>query len=121
MPVIQTKPAQTLSGIPGTYKTGVVVPASNLLVVDDVESINNYSIKWIVTIVDTVASKTMVCEILAINKFNTTMSHNVYGIVGDFIAHGVNVQLNLGKIQLVIMNNETHNIEVSIVRIQAVH
>lgn len=121
MPLIITKPAQTLSGIPGTYKTGIVIPASSSSVIDSLPAINNYSVKWIITLIDSVNSKTNTSEILAINKFNTSVSHNSSSRVGDHIAHGINVQLNAGNIELILLNNETNNIMVSVVRIQMVH
>lgn len=121
MPVILTRPVQTLSGIPGTYKTGIVVSASSTTVIDEVVAVNNYSVKWILTIVDNTNTKMTSYEILAVNKFNSTINHNMSGRVGDLIFHGVNVVLNAGNIQLIITNNETNNIEVSLVRMQAVH
>lgn len=121
MSVIQTKPSQTLSGIPGTYKTGIIIPASSTLVVDSVIAANNYSLKWIITLIDNINLKTISYEVMAINKFNNSVSHNTYARVGDYIAHGIDVQLNFGNMQLLILNNESNNISASIVRIQTIH
>lgn len=121
MALISTRPLQTLSGIPGTYKTDIDILSTNSVVVDSVVAVNNYSIKWIVTLVDNINSKTNVFEVLVINKFNTTVSHSVNDKIGDHINHSLVVQLNSGNIELIITNNEANNINVSVVRIQSIH
>lgn len=121
MHIVSTHPVQTLSGIPGTYKTGVIVAANDTAVIDEIVAANNFSIKWILTIVDNTNSKISTYEILAVNKFNLSISHNSSSRVGDLILHGTDVELNSGNIQLILTNNESNDIEISLVRIQTVH
>lgn len=121
MSLITTKPIQTLSGIPGTYKTGILLTPSTPIVIDSLSMNNNYSVKWIVTLIDNINLKTNVFEILAINKFNTSINHSINHKIGDHINHSLNSQLNLGNIELIITNNEINNITCSVIRIQSIH
>ncbi len=121
MPSILTRPAQTLSGIPGTTVSNLTVAPSITSVVDEFIAEHNYSVKWLVTLVDAVAAKMMVYEITGLNRFNTSTSHNMFGVVGDNIPHTIDVQLVIGNMQLILTNNNVNSLTVSIVRIQTIH
>jgi len=121
MPSVLTRPAQTLSGIPGTYLPDITISASSSAVIDSVPAVNNRSLKWIITINDDTNSTITSYEILAVNRFNVDMRHTMYARVGDFIDHGVNVQINAGNIELNIKNNETNIINIHVIRMQTIH
>lgn len=121
MPVVLTKPAQTLSGIPGTYKRGIAVTALSSAIVDSCSLANNYSVKWIVTILDNTNSKTMIYELLALNKFGVSIDYVPYAFMGDDINHDFDVQINAGNIEFTITNNESDDIEINVIRMQLIH
>lgn len=118
---ILTRPVVSPGGIPGTALSNISVGPSATVTIDQVVGANTPSVKWMVTVIDTTNSKTVSYEINALNKFNSSISHNRFGVLGDNIDHTVNVQLSAGNINLNVTNNETTNIAVNVVRIQTTY
>ena len=78
-------------GIPGTILTDIPVLASTTVTVDAIPAAHNLSAKWIITAVDNTNTKMQVSEVLAINKFSTSINATQYGRVGDKILFNVDV------------------------------
>jgi hypothetical protein len=121
MAFILTRPAVTLTGIPGTILTDINLPVSTPVVADSVQHAYNTSVKWLVTLLDP-AGHTLISsyEILAMHKNGTNPKFTKYAIIGDRIIHNVDVTITGGDLQLKITNNETIGLQANIVRIQTI-
>jgi len=114
---ILTQPVQVSNTITGVPNEGIIL-ASTTDVIDVADNTNN-TIKWIVELKDQINLKIHSYEILATNIFNTDIKFNKYGTsTGPRINHSIDVQLNGSNIELIIINNETVNIDYKIARIQ---
>ena len=121
MAFILTKPAVSLTGIPGTILTNINLPISTTVVVDSVLLAFNTSVKWLVTLLDPTGFTVITSyEILALHKNGTNPSFTKYAIIGDKIIHNVDVAIFGTDLQLKITNNEAINLQANIVRIQTI-
>lgn len=117
MPVILTTSPPSLPGLISISNSGVllsgIINEIDLLDVNDVNTI-----KWIIELMDTTNEKILSFEILAINKFNTSIGYNKYAIIGDKIDHILDISINSGFISLTIINNEIPDVTYKVMRIQ---
>ena len=74
------------------------------------------SVKWLVTITDSVAGDYKTYEVLAVHN-GTTALYSVYGIVGDSISVFTNVVINGANMELELTNNSTNNLDIKVQRI----
>lgn len=105
-----------ISGASGVAQLHDVIASSATANVDIIPMATYRSTKYLVTITDDTANKSMAYEVLAMHKQLTTASHNRYGILGDIIAHDLDVQVIGTDLVLKITNNEAHSITVDVVR-----
>ena len=107
---ILTRPQSASSGLPGTIKTGIVIPfaiGSNVVSVDGVPIGTNAAIKWIYTLMSPTQDKVVTAEIVANYRMSGgQISFNRYSIVGDRqdLKHSVDVTVDAGEIVLEITN-----------------
>jgi hypothetical protein len=110
------------AGADGADGTGLVeasvtgVNNGNTVTVDDVPVGTNRSVKWIITLTDTIAGDYKTYEVLAVHN-GTTAMHTVYGLVGDVIAVTTNVDINAGNMRLRVTNDSTNALDIKAVRI----
>lgn len=115
--IIEAACEQGPPGTPGLDGTGVVAltpvvvaPAATEPV--DFLAINTYrSVKWIVTITDSVGSFYKSYEVLAVHN-GTTALYTVYGKIGDPIDVTTEVAINGASLELQITNNSSNSITV---------
>jgi hypothetical protein len=121
MAFILTKPAVSLTGIPGTILTDINLPVSTAVVVDSVLHAYNTSVKWLVTLTDPTGHTIITSyEILALHKNGTNPKFTRYATIGDKIKHNVDVTITGSNLQLKITNNETIGLQANVVRIQTI-
>lgn len=108
-----------VDGIDGTgaveISAGPILPAATL-VVDSVAIATYRSVKWIVTLTDSVAGSYKSYEVLAIHN-GTTALHTVYGRIGDPIDATTEVAVVGASLELQITNNNVNNIDIKAQRI----
>jgi len=92
------------------------VSSGNTVVADSVALSAVRSVKWIVTITDSVAGTYKAYEVLAVHN-GTTVLHAVYGIVGDTILVITDVAINTPNMELQITNNDTNDLDIKVQRI----
>jgi len=95
--------------------TGPVAPAATQ-VADSVAVTVFRSIKWLVTLKDSVGGLFKFYEVIAIHD-DTTSKHSVYGLIGDTISVVTDVDILAGFIRLNITNNSANTIDISVVRL----
>lgn len=121
MSLILTRPTGTGGSVPGTYEQNITVPAELSKLVDILEIQNSTTIKWLVTIMDDVNNRMSSCEVLAgYKKGSNDPSFTRYGTIGDRIHYAVSVTYQDGNLSLQLINNESTDLTVSIVRIQTI-
>jgi len=108
------------SGIPGTIIQGTSIAPGDTITVD---SVGGESVKWLYTIIDTVAEQVLTAEVVANHNFGTEPRWNRYGLVGDSMSHLVDVTVSGTVPSLTLELNMTNNhptntITINIVRIQ---
>lgn len=110
--LILTRP-QSGSGVPGTSKKNIIIPASppsnpgsNIVIVDSCYCEYNIFIKWLYSIYSDSKDKVVSGEILAIHRGGTNSSYSWYGITGDFklLPHTINVEASSNVLELKITN-----------------
>jgi len=95
--------------------TGPVAPAATQ-VADSVAIATFRSVKWLVTLKDSVGGLFKFYEVIAIHN-DTIPKHSVYGLVGDTISVVNDVDILAGNIRLNITNNSVNSIDISVMRI----
>jgi len=95
--------------------TGPVAPAATQ-VADAVAVTVFRSIKWLVTLKDSVGGLFKFYEVITIHN-DSTAKHSVYGLVGDTISVVNDVDILAGFIRLNITNNSANSIDISVMRI----
>ena len=95
--------------------TGPVAPAATQ-VADSVAVATFRSVKWLVTLKDSVGGLFKFYEVIAIHD-DTTSKHSVYGLIGDTISVVNNVDILAGFIRLNITNNSANTLDISVMRI----
>jgi len=109
-------------GPPGQDGAGLVEVASgpvsngNTEVADSVLLSAARSVKWIVTITDSVAGDFKSYEVLAVHN-GAIVLYSVYGIVGDAISVFTNVVVNVSSMELQLTNNSTNDLTIKVQRI----
>ena len=105
------------AGLPGILQvnTGPVAPAATQIA-DAVAIATFRSVKWLVTLKDSVGVLFKFYEVIAIHD-GTTPKHSVYGLIGDTISVVTDVDILAGDIQLNITNNSANSIDISVMRI----
>jgi len=105
------------AGAPGILQvnTGPVAPAATE-VADAVAIATFRSVKWLVTLKDSVGGLFKFYEVIAIHD-DTISRHSVYGLIGDTISVVNDVDILAGFIRLNITNNSANSIDISVLRI----
>lgn len=104
------------SGANNILNTSIL--ASLTSTIDSVSVTNLKSVKWLVTVENVTLSKITSYEVLAHNRFGTSVDYNIYSRIGNNnLRHGVAVVIAGGFMNLNITNNEIHTINVSINKI----
>ncbi len=109
-------------GADGLDGVGVVEVSSgpisngNTVVADSVVAATIRSVKWLVTITDSVAGDYKTYEVLGVHN-GTTALYSVYGIVGDSISVFTNVVINGANMELELTNNSTNDLDIKVQRI----
>ncbi|HHA18384.1 MAG TPA: hypothetical protein ENK70_01600 [Methylophaga sp.] len=117
MAIVLTRPLTSDAGGFKPVSSGTVVSGDTVLV-DSLSTTIIKTVKWIIEIIDQSNSKITSYEILATNCFDTIVSFNKYGMVGDKIKHIPEPVLNGVNIDLMITNNELINIDYKITRLE---
>jgi len=117
MAIVLTRPLASDSNGFKPVSSGTVNSGDTVLV-DSLSTTIIKTVKWIVEIIDQTNSKITSYEILATNCFDTIVSFNRYGGVGDKIKHVPEAVLNGANIDLQITNNELINIDYKITRLE---
>ena len=86
-------------------------------VIDAVNYTTAHSLKWFITIIDDTNNKTRFMEVAAIHRDGLSVTHNIFGDVGDRIKVIINVILNGPKIELVLINNSGVSLHVNTLRL----
>lgn len=95
--------------------SGPVAPAATQ-VADSVAIATFRSVKWLVTLKDSVGGLFKFYEVIAIHN-DTIPKHSVYGLIGDTISVVNDVDISAGLIRLNITNNSANSIDISVMRI----
>jgi hypothetical protein len=115
--VVLTQP--TSIGIPGTILSDITIPPLTTIITDTCICGNNMSVKWIYTLMDSVAEDVLTAEVVANHRYGNNPRWNRYGLVGDRMLHSLEVQLNVNNLELRITNNHpTNTYRANIVRIE---
>lgn len=110
------------AGKDGLDGTGVLEVASgpvangNTITADSVAIATYRSVKWIVTITDSLGGLYKSYEVMAVHN-DSTVLFSVYAIVGDTISVFTDVDVNAGQMRLQITNNIANDIDVKVQRI----
>ena len=115
--ILLTRPSGISSGIPGTIKTNIEIPSTSTVECDSVSILYNHGAKWIYTLTDQDNNKVVTGEVTG-NHVNGQVRWNQFGVVGDLIAHQVQVTLTGTDLNLQITNNYNYTLTATIVRIQ---
>jgi len=113
---------QGIPGPPGLDGAGVLqvdtdgVLTATTVVVDSVLATLVRSVKWLVTVIDTVTGAQQSFEVYA-TKTLADVEHQVFGRVGDVLDVNTNVVFQSSSLQLQITNNEANPIDVQALRI----
>jgi len=118
MSFILTQPISPPAGVNGYTVYNIPVPTTTTVTVDSFPD-TLQTLKWIVTLIDPIANKMMSYEVLGVNKFGSSLHHNRYSRVGDYVNHVFDLSYSAGSVLVEITNNEPNDIEVSVVRINA--
>ena len=93
--IILTSP-QGIVGIPGTTTLNVNIPGvgsapNNIVIVDQSDYL---SVKWIYTLIDSVADQILIAEVMAAQYAGspTGPNYNQYGLVGHPIKHTIEIK-----------------------------
>lgn len=111
----QGPPGQDGAGL--TEVSSGPVSNGNTVVADSVVISVIRSVKWIVTLTDSIASDYKSYEVLAVHN-GTIALHAVYALIGDVISVATNVVLNAGNMELEITNNSPNDLDIKVQRIQ---
>lgn len=104
-------------GDSGTRQINTNVGILVTQVVDEVDSSIIDSVKWLVTLVDSVNGLKSAAEIFAMSS-GASCKYNVYGRMLKDVPVSFDVQLNMGSLQLFVTNNHSAEIVAKVVRIQ---
>lgn len=92
------------------------VSNGNTVAADQIAVVTYRSVKWLVTIKDSVAGTFRFYEVIAVHN-GTTPMHSVYGLIGDSIPVTNVVDILAGYLRLNITNDSVNPIDISAVRI----
>lgn len=102
------------SGVPGTSVADIIINPGQTVQVDVTDQL---SAKWIYTLIDETNVKVLSGEVLGLNRMGINPTHTTYGIIGDRIAHRVEVAMAGPDMVLAITNNSAVQLKAHIVRI----
>jgi hypothetical protein len=96
----------------------VTIPASSTATLYSVLPAGNLSLKFILSIVDTVDGRFATSEVLGSYKLlDNSVSHNRYSVLGDKIKYQPDLVYAGPAVQLNIVNNDVNPIKVKLVRV----
>lgn len=116
MAIILTSPISSSGSGTGTLISDTIL-ANTTEIVDAIDVTLFPTLKWIVSITDTITHKKLTQEVLA-SYNNTHIKYSRYSLIGDMVPHVLNVNMNIDGItgQLQITNPSTHLYDIEILR-----
>lgn len=122
--VVLTRPASSSTTSTGSSIVklyGLTLPMNAQTVVDAIQYTNRASVKWLVTLVDSISLHIQSYEIAANYRAGDAEPTYVkYARIGKIIDNDVNVIVLADHVQLVIYNNEPHQIIADVLRFDLV-
>ncbi len=118
MAIILTSPISSSGSGTGTGTLiSDTILANTSEIVDAIDVTLFPTLKWIVSITDTITHKKLTQEILA-SYNNNHIRYSRYSLVGDMVSHSININMNIDGItaQLQITNPTTHVYDIEILR-----
>lgn len=119
MAIVLTTPVPA-PHIPGIYNPGVSLPVGQTTPVDVIPLTVFQAAKWLITLTDTLNERTRMFEVSAVHRDGKPPLHTLFGDVGDRIPAVVNVSETYTDFILNIINNDTVELRVSVMRLQVI-
>lgn len=95
----------------------VLVPVSTTVDIDSPFFYDHLSVKWLVSITDTITGETMGVQVFATHRNGTLPAHTTYSIIGDLLGVVINVAIVGTDIVLQATNNSVNDVLIDVTRI----